>query len=268
MMNLTQVLAMGLMVVLPGLSASGSEILSTPLPMQVAQETPEEKVNQLLQQGIFLGKQGTSEALREAIAKFEEVIPLLEQMEDSFAIAFTIAAIGVAYWELGENQPALDYLNQALSMWDVIDSPQEHRLPPGFGKANTLHSIGQVYLSMGETTRGLDYYQQALSIFEDIGESYRKVDILQQIGEVYVDQGEIPRGLEYYHSALSISQSIGYLSGEAQTLNNIGLAYLASGDRQQALDYFNQALSRWRAMGDRQREAETQENIDKSTGIE
>ncbi|EKD07091.1 MULTISPECIES: tetratricopeptide repeat protein [Limnospira] len=270
MINLTRVLAMGLIagLVLPGLTASASEILSIRLPRLVAQENPQDQANQLFQEAIFLTKQGTPSALREAIAKFKEVMPLLDQIGDSFAIAATMTAIGSAYSELGENQPALDYLNQALSMWDIIDSPEEQRLPPGFGKANTLQSIGQVHLSMEETTTALDYYQQALSIFDEIGEPYRKVNILNEIGEVYVNLGEISGGLEYYQRALSISQSVGYLSGEAQTLNNIGLAHLALGDRQQALDYLNQAFSLWQSMGDRQREAETQENIDKSTGIE
>jgi tetratricopeptide (TPR) repeat protein len=61
-----------------------------------------------------LYRQGTAEAKRQAIAKWEEALPLYRAVGDKAGEAVTLYNVGGVYSALGEKQKALDYYNQSL----------------------------------------------------------------------------------------------------------------------------------------------------------
>ena len=83
-------------------------------------------------------------------------VPLYVHQERLFLIgeATTLSNMGRVYDNLGDRQKALDFLNQALPIWEQSGGSA--------GQAGTLDSFGRTYSSIGDPNRALDYYNRAL----------------------------------------------------------------------------------------------------------
>ena len=74
----------------------------------------------------------------------------------------TLDSIGFIYARLGQDQTALDYYEQALTIAHEVDD----RISEG----RTLSNIGAVYNDLRQYQTALDYYEQALTIHQALGE--------------------------------------------------------------------------------------------------
>jgi CHAT domain-containing protein/Flp pilus assembly protein TadD len=217
------------------------------------QEATRTAAERAFEEGVQLYQQGTAESKRQAIAKFEEALPVFRAVGDQKGEAGTLLFIGRVYSDLGENQKALDYYNQSLPLMRALSYKK--------GEAVTLNSIGYIYNALGEKQKALEFYNQSLLLRRATGDKAGEAVILNNIGGVYDDLGEKQTALDYYNQALSLSRATGDKAGEAVTLNNIGRVYSALGEKQTALDYYNQALPLKCATGDKIGEATTLNNI-------
>ena len=159
----------------------------------------------------------------------------------------TLSGLGKVYSDLGDKQKALDYLNQALRVW------QESGIKAG--QANALDGIGRVYSDMGLGQKALDYFNRALPLWRVDGNQEGEALTLNDLGPAYAEIGQKQKALEAYNQALAIWRQLGSRQGEALTINNIGRLYRDLGQHQTALDYYNQALPIWREVGNRSGEA-------------
>ncbi len=85
--------------------------------------------------------------------------------------------IGFAYSNLGENEKALDYYQEAL--------PIQHALGERLGEGLTLNGMGLVYQGLGEKQKALDSYTQALSLSRAAVDSYVKSMTLRNLSLLY-----------------------------------------------------------------------------------
>ena len=90
----------------------------------------------IFQEGVQLYRQQTAESLRQAIAKWEQALPLYRALGDKKQEAVTLSNIGVVYDDLGEKQKALDYYNQSLPLSRAVGNRTQ--------EAVTLSNIGVV----------------------------------------------------------------------------------------------------------------------------
>ncbi|MEP0833951.1 CHAT domain-containing protein [Microcoleus sp. AS-A8] len=247
------------------------------------------------QEGKQLYKQGTAESLKQAIAKYEEALPLYRAVGDKAREGSTLNNIGLIYDDLGETQKALDFYNQSLplaravsdkateavilsnigAVYDALGERQKaleyyNQSLPLFrgvdnkaGEARTLNNIGLVYSALGEKQKALDSYNQSLLLKRTLDNKATEAVTLNNIGRVYDDLGEKQKALEYYNQSLPLFRAVGNKAGESVTLNNIGRVYDKLGEKQKALDYYNQSLHLARASGDRAGQASTLNNIGK-----
>ncbi|MEG4346600.1 tetratricopeptide repeat protein [Microcoleus sp. A003_D6] len=288
---------------LAGMSIALSLQLSPPVAVAVpvskvvetAQNSSNDAGEKVYQEAEKLYQQGTKEALISAIVKYEEALKLYREAGDREKEAVTLNSIGLVYSELGEQQKALQYLNQSLPLsqavgdrsqaaitlsniglvYSKLGEPQKalqyfnQSLPLGravgdrSGEAITLSNIGKVYSDLGEKQTALEYYNQSLPPTRALGDRHGEAITLNNIGKVYSDLGELQKALEYYNRSLPLSREIGDRSQEATTLNNIGAVCLVLGESQKALEYYSQSLPLSRAVGDRSGEAVTLSNIGK-----
>jgi tetratricopeptide (TPR) repeat protein len=189
---------------------------------------------------------------QQALEYYEQALPL-RQVGDKGGEAATLTNIGSVYSNLGDKQRALKYYEQALSLRRQVGDKG--------GEAATLSNIGVVYSDLGGKQRALKYYEQALPLRQQVGDKRGEAVTLSNIGGVYSDLGEQQRALEYFAQALPLQQQVGDKRGEAVTLSNIGGVYADLGEQQRALEYFEQALPLSRQVGDKGGEAATLTNI-------
>ncbi len=274
----------------------GSWVGSSSLAQQpgaTEQDATQAAAERAFQEGMQLYKQGTAESLRQAIARWEEALPLYRATDDKKGEAITLNNIGLVYSALGDKQTALDYFNQSLSLmrqvgdkagesiiltnlglvYDDLGEKQtaleyyNHSLPLArqvgekAGEARTLNNLGRVYDTLGDKQKALDYYNQSLPLTRQVGDKATEAVTLSNIGAVYSSLGDKQKALDYYNQSLPLTRQVGDKAGEALTLTNIGAVYSSLGEKQKALDYYNQSLPLTRQVGDKATEAGTLNNI-------
>lgn len=177
--------------------------------------------------------QGTAESLFGAIKKYSEALPLL-RMVDSTREAATLNRIGVIYWQLGENQKALEYYSQAQVLWRAMGDRRN--------EATSLHNVGTVYLQLGDSQKALVYYSEALPLWRAVKDRRAEATTLSAIGVAYMRLGRLRDALEHYNQSLPLRRAVEDFWGETNTLNNIAATYLDLGDVQKALEFDKKAL--------------------------
>jgi len=246
---------------LAGMSIALSVQLSQPVAaavpvgkvVQTAQTNSSNAADKAFDQGLQLYNQGTAEALRGVIVKWEEALKLYRQAGDNRGQALSLLRLGKIYSDLGEKQKALEYYSQSL--------PLNRALGDRFGEAVTLNNIGLVHSELGEQQKAVEYYSQSLPLFRAVGDRRGEATTLNNIGLVYSALGEQQKAVEYYSQSLPLFRTVGDRPSEAITLSNIGSVYSQLGEKQKALEYYSQSLPLSRAVGDRAGEAVTFYNI-------
>jgi CHAT domain-containing protein/Tfp pilus assembly protein PilF len=193
------------------------------------------------------------DALRAAIRKYDEAVPLFKAASDTYRQALTLLSIGTAYYNLNEYRKALEYFNETLALAVTL---KDQRL-----EAGTQTFVGGMLDILGDVSRALDHQQRALALARQYGSRAAEGTALSNIGKIYNDVADWQKALEFYAQALPIFRSLGQKPNEALTLNNIGIAYFQAGEVQKALDYLQQSLPLLREGGNKNSEAYTLLNI-------
>lgn len=154
----------------------------------------------LLQLGRSYSSLGQSS---KAIEKFEYVVGSSEQEQKAFALNL----LGLAFYDRGETQKALEILNQALPLLRIIEDKET--------EADTLSSIGSTYWLMLSPEKARDYYYEALIIWEKLG---LNEDLgLHNLATVCDDLGQYDTAEKYYRKALEIIKENGDKESELIT---------------------------------------------------
>ncbi len=226
---------------------------------EIRAATPQDRTRVTAERGFaeatIISGQGTGEALRKAIEKYGEVIPLWQALGDRRQEAYTLIAIGYFNRNLGEFQKALECFNRVL--------PLSRAAGDRSGESMALYQLGLVHSVLGEPQKALDFYDKAQAMYRADGDSSMQAAALGNMGAVYSGLGEQHKALEAFNQALPIKREANDLAGVATLLNNIGLVHSYLGEHQKALDLFNQALAIHRTTGNRREEATTLNNIAK-----
>jgi tetratricopeptide (TPR) repeat protein len=152
------------------------------------------------QEGVQLYKQGTAESLRQAIAKFEEALPLYRAVGDTRKEAVTLNNIGYIYSALGENQKALDYYNQSLPLIRATGGKA--------GEAVTLNNIGAIYNASGEKQKALEYLNQALPLSRTTGDKATEAVTLYNVAYLEGNRGNLNVALTQIEASITILEDL------------------------------------------------------------
>ncbi|MEG4009161.1 CHAT domain-containing protein [Microcoleus sp. Pol11C1] len=254
MFDRTQLFVAGMSI---ALSVQLSQAVAAVWPVEKVVQTPQtnssEAAEKAFKEGLQLYQQGTAQAKRTAIVKWEEALKLYRQAGDNRGQALSLLGLGRVYSDFGENQKALEYYSQSLPLFRALGDRR--------GEATTLNNIGNVYAELGEKQKALEYFSQSLLLRRATGHRGGEAATLNNIGTVYSELGEKQKALEYYSQSLPLLRAVGDRRGEATTLNNIGSVYSALGEQQKALEYYSQSLPLLRATGDRGGKATTLSSI-------
>jgi tetratricopeptide (TPR) repeat protein len=155
--------------------------------------------------------------------------------------------LGNRYAELGDVQQAMDYYEQALTIFREISAASTKGSPEWTaarrGEGRNLSNLGNAYLTLGNARRAIDYYDQALAIAHEIGDRRGEGNRLGNLGSAYLALEDARRAIGYYEQALTIARETGDRRNEGIQLGNLGNAYAALGDARRAIDYYQQALA-------------------------
>jgi tetratricopeptide (TPR) repeat protein len=147
-----------------------------------------------------------------------------------------------AYAQIGEQEKALEYLQQSL--------PMLHAGGDKNAEAYTLSNIGNAYSRLGEYQRALNYYSQAQTLQRETGNRAQEAETLDKFGMAYSALGQLEKALEYHLEAVQIQRTNGNLRREALALSNLGDVYNQLTQPEKALENFEKSLAILRNIGD------------------
>jgi len=180
---------------------------------------------------------------KESIAVFERQIKLLAQLygEGDVRIAYSYNTVGLAYWYIGENMRAIDFLYKSLEMKENALGSEHPDLIASYV------NIGCVYneYEWGMFSAAIENLEKALKLgLKVYGEEHPVIaSIYNNLGFTYYSLGDYEKALDYHYRALAIREKLlGEHPETAISYNSIGLIKKSQKDYTKALDYYTKAL--------------------------
>ncbi len=191
---------------------------------------------------------GTVEAVRQAVGKYEESLPIWHAVGDRVKEAETLSNLGFLYHNnLGETLKARDCHEREL--------PLQRALGNQAAEAVALNNLGQIYFSLGEMQKALEHYEQSLTLRRAARNRHSEAVVLDHLGQVYSQMGQLQRALEYQQQALAIFRALNEPRHAGVALGNLSDTLLRMGEYERSLEYSNEALGLVRAANDKLQEA-------------
>jgi tetratricopeptide (TPR) repeat protein len=143
--------------------------------------------------------------------------------------------LGFLYSDMGQQDKALDYFQQALTLSREEGDKRDEAL--------ILCDIGRTYTRMGNQQKALEINQQALAIAQSLGDVYLQSFALENLGDAYLEPGETPKALDFLKRALSDGNNRQGDFSDAPTIASIARAERRLGHFAEALGYIKTVIS-------------------------
>ena len=216
---------------------------------QQSNSTEKLAAEKLFAEAESLRKQTNAQSRLAAIKKYEAVLPLWRAAADRHAEAKTLRLIGELHNFLGNNQQALQFAQQALSLSSWLKD--QH------GEAQASYLLGEVWYSLVNFDQALVHHKRALEIWERLRDTKGVVQAQIGVGYDYSIQGEIDQALAAFNRALDLARTTNDRSEEANAAEALAMQYLLAGEPQKAIALYDRALQFYRQTGNRFYEART-----------
>ncbi|MCC5618019.1 CHAT domain-containing protein [Nostoc sp. CHAB 5836] len=213
------------------------------------------EADRLLQQGT---QQRQAEQYNAALKSFQQALIIYREIKVSREVKAlqgkVLQEIGHAYFQLGDNAKAIDYLQQAI----VTAQEIKHRLNEGVA----LATLGLVYSKLQDDAKAIDYYNQSLVIAREIQNSQletlaqtlleatqsrsnariREARLLYSQAVKQYNNSQFEAALQTFQQALIIYQEIRDRYKEGNVLNFIGVTYRKLGNYTKAIKSLEESL--------------------------
>ncbi|MGH3829687.1 MAG: ATP-binding protein [Pseudonocardiaceae bacterium] len=176
-----------------------------------------------------------------------------QHLHDRKAEAWTLGAVGMAYFHLRQHDEAFDQFQCSLAISREIGDQ--------WAEAISLAGLGTVCFYLGRYEEAFDYSQRALPICQEIDDPWGETFALINLGAAHRKLQHFEDALDYFQRVLAVTRLAHYQWGEATVLHNLGATYRDLARLEEALEYFQRARVTYREISDRWGEARTLLNI-------
>ncbi len=140
-----------------------------------------------------------------------------------------LSNIGTSYFEKGDFNKALSYLEQALDI--------DQQLQNASKMAIRLNEIAGVLDAQAKYREAIDHNKRALEILEGTGPRESQAIVLNDLGSNYAHTGNFERAKNYFERSISIAGEIGSASIEMAAYGNLAELYTNHEKFREALAY-------------------------------
>ena len=191
--------------------------------------------------------------LEQAIAHFEQCLPIFRELKDRRGEAQTRHDLANAYVEQSRIDKAMWCLRRCKVLFDKEQDAS--------GQAWTTFSFGLVHRIQGRYEQAMGCFQKALVAMRAIGDRHGEGYALVNCGVVLRDQKQPEPALNYFRAAVAIFEEQGDRDGQTWCLLNAGHVYRDLGRLPEALDLLRRGLDSFRRVDDRMGQAWTLVNV-------
>ncbi|MFE1744531.1 tetratricopeptide repeat protein [Coleofasciculus sp. H7-2] len=166
-------------------SSSILHLLESALAQAPTSQDRKTEADRLFQQGVHQYRHGQ---YRKAVATYQRVLEIRQQLNDKAGIAQTLNNISEVYLGLSQPDKAEEVLPQALTI--------RQELKDRAGEGETLDNLSSVYNRKNQYDKALKILQQALAIRLEVKDRAGEAKTLRKIGANYADLKQYPKALE------------------------------------------------------------------------
>ncbi|MHA1232317.1 MAG: tetratricopeptide repeat protein [Candidatus Helarchaeota archaeon] len=200
---------------------------------------------------------------KEALQYYKEAYPLLQEQNNDPLITSCLIAMAKNYYELGEYEQALEYLNHILNIIRQKKSGIDvDMFADEMEESNILTAISKAYIGLGRFEDAVKYQKEALSIIKVMNDVIGESNGLVKLGETLMSVNRIGEAMGCFEQALRIRKQIGDDRGAADCLRKMGLAFYDRGKFDKAREYYNKALNEFEKIRDYISAEQTKKLID------
>lgn len=175
---------------------------------------------------------------------FNQVITFSAKLKVDSLKADAYLNMGTASVNLGNYDGALEYLNEAIKLYDNVLSTEN--VPAGSKilkqKARAYSVIGNTWTSQSIFPEALKNYFISLKIRQEINDKSGIAAVYNNIASVYLEEGNYAESLKSNLAALRIREELNDKEGIAASYNNIGNVYDGMHNYEEALKMHFAAL--------------------------
>lgn len=180
--------------------------------------------------------------LDNALEALNEARAKFHERRDQRREASALHNLGSVAWTQGRLNEAEEYFSSAQTLYQNLN--ERHEI------AETLNSLGLVQEAQGRWHDAATTYRQALSLLQTDNDEYGQAQVLANLGNVLTLLGDYPSARQCYENGLLIAQALGDTRLEGQLLTGLGDVLVAQGETAQALTTFQASLQRKQVGGD------------------
>jgi predicted ATPase/DNA-binding SARP family transcriptional activator len=173
----------------------------------------------------------------------EEALDLYRRAGDRWGVAYALAELGLAAWELGESDRARACFNESLTLRRDLDDR--------WGVATTLSYLGFAAVAEGSLDEAEAAYEQSLAWFRGQGDDSGAAVVLVWLGGLAGLRGELGPAEELLRQSLELAEPIGERWARAWAQSQLARVAVLRAREQEAGDLYRQALRTFGDLGDR-----------------
>lgn len=167
----------------------------------------------------------------EAREYFAESLPLARELRNSRAESTSLAGIGVSYRRNGNQEAALYYLNEAVTVSEA-NSPVE---------AIARTELAELYQEKEQFESAREQLVHLVRIFRERDDWANEVNNLTNLGRIHLQNDKLETAIEHYQTALAISTQHNDAKRIAESHVGLGSVYGATTDYAKASHHFTAA---------------------------
>jgi len=171
-----------------------------------------------------------------------KALSIQTQLQNRYAQADVLNAMGVAYERLGRYNDAIKYYSESLTAKEEVGNKT--------GAATSLTNIAKINIFQGEYDKAKKMLNKALGVYQELNDSAGVADVMNTFGVINENQGHYDQALKYYKNSLQIRKEIGDDQMTAESYDNIGHIYYLSGNYDEAQAFWEQALGLRKRIGE------------------
>ncbi|CAH1272754.1 TTC28 [Branchiostoma lanceolatum] len=184
---------------------------------------------------------------RTAIQYYDQYLALARQLTKCVEEALSYERLGLAHYEMGEYEKALEWHKKYLNMSeDNGDHKQQIR-------AHT--NLGKTYRLLGKQDQATSHISTALQMAQQIGDQHGQMEVYFSMGDLQREQLHSPStSIQYYEEHLALGKQLGDRHQEGVAYNRLGRAHYEMGEYEAALEWDKKDLKISQEDGDKNKQ--------------
>lgn len=170
--------------------------------------------------------------IKQALLKAKEALFDAETISSERLVAESKLQIGKCYDYLGINVEALEYLKDALSIFNRLNNQLK--------RTYTVRQIGNIYYYSNEFNLALKYYKEVYCFGKSVKDTSLMIQGIIGRGSVYGNTNKLDSAMILFKESYSLSKACGDISTEVQSLFFMGDVYLYSNRPRMALNVYKE----------------------------